>query len=659
MTVSRVSRWLLCAAGVTAFSAAPAWAQLQTGQDPSKALPSVSVTPSKPAAAPKTLVPAGDDAAKAAPRPDTPRTFELRIDPRTGEPLTAEEMRRRENGEPMSLTAPARTDDAAADKAPPPNAGARPAKPAKGLVVQTLGDVDPASVGLLEPADGGLGPDMWDGMSRALVGALLDAAPIPASSPVMRDLMRRLLLTTAHVPSGEGGGDLLALRLRRLVEGGWHRDGVNLLRQLSPGSIDAAGALTILDSLLLQGNVRDACQTVRNNIGAADSEAWLKAAAFCLAVEGKTAQAELYEQLLRENGIEDKPFFLLLASLTGREAGPVASLPRPRPLHLAMLRAARKAVPDDVGREANPAVLRSIATTPNATLQLRLEAAEAAHNAGLLEIGVVRRIYASVPFNAAERADALAQATARDPAMASALLYQVAQIESQPNAKARVIQAALQRARAEGRYFTVAAANLDSLMAMQPEPALAWFAADAGRALLLAGEWQRAREWLLAMLETAKNGDEPAVSAVLQLAPLLFVGDPGRRTGASADALLGWWRAEVEMARPSRYQRAGLLFGAMEAFDQPVPGALWDDLLVGPPVAGYLPASGVLRRLEAASSADEVGKTVLLSLLALGPEGPSKAAPAAVAGVVRALRGVGLISEARGVALEAMVGQGF
>jgi len=637
--------------------AAPAAGQYQTGQDPAQALPKVEVAPPTAPAAPLSLGPRSSDEAapsgRGSAQGDQPRTLQLRVDPETGEPLTAEELKARE----------ART------AAPTPATGTGTAAPADettdGIRVQTLSQVDPGSIGLLEEQEGGLGLYMWADSSRELVVAMLPRLPLPTTSQGMRDLARRLLLSVAEAPlarsdaAGQAGGDLLALRVERLTAAGWYRDAEALLKQAPPGSVGPALARARLDSMLLVGNVRDACRLVRNYLEVAESAEWQKATAFCLAIDQQTAQVELYEQLLYENGITDPAFFGLLGALTGRDDGAVTSLPEPQPLHLAMLRTARKAIPDDAAASANPAVLRAIATSPNATLNLRLAAAERAHALGLLETSALGRIYASVSFSAAQRADVLAQARELPISMASALLYQVAQIEEQSAGKARVLRAAFTAGRATGRLSTAVAVNFDALDSIQPTAELSWFAGDAARALLVAGEWERAAEWLRAVLEPAQQGDAAAAAAVLELMPLLSIGDPQQSVPVAIDALDDWWQAEVAGDRADRFDRAALFYGLLEAFGQDVPRASWEALIGGPPAAGYVPAPAVLHSLRDAGQQGRRGESVLLALVSLGPGGPETAASPVMSAATAALRGAGLEADARRLALEAMIGRGF
>jgi len=635
--------------------AIPAAGQYRTGQDPSQALPKVEVAPPSAPAPPLSLGPrSADDAAaggKGSAQGDTPRTLQLRIDPETGKPLTAEEIRARDAAAPTpgAAAAPPQTDDGEA------------------IRVQTLRQVDPGSIGLLEEQQGGFGLYMWRDTSRDVVVATLPRLPLPATSRAVRSLARRLLLSVAEAPVGRtasGPADsvnLLGLRVERLVAAGWYRDAEALLKQAPQGSVGPTLASARLDSLLLVGNVRDACRLVRNYLEVAESAEWQKATAFCLAIDQQVAQVELYEQLLYENGIEDSAFFGLLGALTGRDLGPVTSLPEPRPLHLAMLRTARRAIPDDAAGSANPAVLRAIATSPNATLNLRLAAAERAHALGLLETTALGRIYASVPFTAQQRADVLAQAKELPASMAAALLYQVAQIEELPAGKARVLQLAFtfNSGRATGRLTTAVEVNFEALEKIEPSPDLGWFAADAARALLVAGEWEQAAEWLRAVLEPAQQGDEAAAGAVLELMPLLAVGDPKQSVPVVEDAVEAWWRSEVAGDRADRFDRAALFFGLLGAFEQEVPRVSWEALVAGPPAAGYVPSPGVLHSLRDAGTQGRRGEAVLLSLIALGRGGPAAAASPVLAEVTTTLRQVGLEADARMLALEAMIGRGF
>jgi len=74
------------------------------------------------------------------------------------------------------------------------------------------------------------------------------------------------------------------------------------------------------------------------------------------------------------------------------------------------------------------------------------------------------------------------------------------------------------------------------------------------------------------------------------------------------------------------------------------------------PVPAADPA--LLFSLSDAAAAHRIGETVLLSLYALGPEGPAGCNPLALARVIAALRQIGFDSEARAIAIEAAIAAG-
>jgi hypothetical protein len=68
-----------------------------------------------------------------------------------------------------------------------------------------------------------------------------------------------------------------------------------------------------------------------------------------------------------------------------------------------------------------------------------------------------------------------------------------------------------------------------------------------------------------------------------------------------------------------------------------------------------VPPEALLNRLQAAGQKNAVGETVLLSLDAIGQKGPGTVHPRASAQAVASLKAVNLESEARRLALEALM----
>ena len=531
-----------------------------------------------------------------------------------------------------------------------------------GVVVVQIASIDPSSVGLLTEEDGGFGTDMWVGSSRAFIESLLPRLPVQTLSPVMQDLTRRLLLSEARVPAGTPvAPSLLGLRVERLSASG-QTDLVTDLLRLAPSRLqDAALARAEVDSMLLSENHAGACTNIEALLRDSDDPYWLKGLTFCKALSGESAAAQLGVSLLQEQGGGgDDAFFELVASLVGDSKNAPVSLIDPSPLHLAMLRAARLDVPDDAVPGARPAILRSIATSPNAPLATRLLAAERAEAAGALSPGALAAIYASVEISPDDHLNWETLAVEEAGPRINALLYQVATIEKDAQTRARVVVTALFRARLAGGFNTIARVMRDICSAIDPTPGLAWAASEIGRALLAAGDVPSARRWFDIMSQTASNDVPDAAIAVLDLWPLIQLMDANGSLGWSSDALQSWWEGEQRRSGDNAYERAAVVLTLMDAIGYDVPESLWQALMGSSlTVTAYLPSVQLWRALETASQNYRVGETVMLSLLALGEVGPAAANPTTLHTVISALKGVGLDSDARKLALESALAKGL
>ena len=247
-------------------------------------------------------------------------------------------------------------------------AGPAPATMSPGLIqVDTLSTIDPDTAGVLSEDEGGFGIAMWAGTGRALVDTLLPRLPVNATSSTMRDLMRRLLLSTAQVPQGESeSGGLVALRVRLLAAMG-DTSGVDALLKATPGRNQNEQLMRIeADARFLANDNARACALATGQIREQDSPYWQKAFIFCQALAGENDKAALGVALLRELGEEDAVFFDLVGALASGKAPIIESLPDPSPLHLAMARVAKAQLPPDVISSNRPAVLRPVAVSPHA-----------------------------------------------------------------------------------------------------------------------------------------------------------------------------------------------------------------------------------------------------------------------------------------------------
>ena len=522
---------------------------------------------------------------------------------------------------------------------------------------------DPEAAGRIEEADGGFPFDMWAGVDRRLVERLLPRLPTGMTSRAVNDLTRRLLLSAAAPPEGPAEANLLALRIERLAAMGEGVEVNHLMRAAPPDLDDAILAQTRLDALLLTGDFVGACAQARELIRMDDLPYWEKVLIFCQALNDRHAAAALGIELLRERGVPDDPALeVLLAALAGSAYGEFDSLPQPTALHLAMLRVARLAVPEDAIRNAAPVIARAIALTATVPLDLRLRAAERAEALGSLPTETLAELYASVPFTPEELSNPWPRIKTDRGALARALLYQTISIQVVPAARAEVLRAAWLLGAESGGwdgFSTAARVSLDDLLGLRPLPELVWIAGDAARALLAAGRSDAVGPWLdLAKAQARANAD--AAQVVAKLAPIIDF--------AAADSAEPWddarfaaWR-EMQAGKPEPYRRRGekLLLGLLLAFERELPA---EALLaqIGEPAAVWLraPPQLLMRRLDMAAAEGRIGETVMLALIALAVPDTGLQDPMTLGAAVAALNRIGLEAEARAIAVEALLSREF
>lgn len=567
---------------------------------------------------------------------------------------------------PHQTAAPAPSGEATAEPAPAPAAGgppnAAPAAP-EGIEVNRLAGIDADALGTLDPSQSGLGADMWRGIPRGVVVRLVPAIPAALPSPTLRDLARRLLLSSAVAPEGPKGEgpSLVSLRAQKLAEMGDAAD-LRALSDVIPRSLDdEALAWTSVEARLLDNDTAGACAQIDQHIRQYHGAFWQKARIFCQALDHETQQVEMGVSLLHDQGDNDPAFDSLVEALIGAKGRKVESLAAATPLLLAMMRAAAAPLPSDVLRSPSPAVLRAVATSPNASSELRLAAAERAASLGALPPEALIEVYDQAPVSDAELKDALGKAQAEYGPRARVLLYRAAKVADQPPARAAALAAALSLARSAGLYGLAVAANLPLIDSLTPSPELASFALEAGRALYYAGRADAAQNWL-ALAEQRASAGAVAADAAIGLWPLARLAAPSPASWDD-DRFLAWraaQRAHGEADAQLADVRAVRLLGLFSAAGEAVPASAWQALYIaggGEPAA--MPSQALWHGLAAAAAAGRRGETVLLALVAIGAGAPVGANPIALDQVVESLRRVGLEREARQLAVEAAVAAGL
>ena len=560
-----------------------------------------------------------------------------------------------------------------------------------GVQVGNLQNIDPDSTGILSEAQGGFGAEMWLGTDRAIVEKLLPQLPISSSSAVMRELMRRLLLSIARVPEGKSSGlSLIATRIKLLVAMG-ELVAVNTLLNATPGRATNAELARIGTEIrfLSNDNAR-ACAQAGGQIRNQDVDFWQKAFFFCQALAGEHDKAALGISVMRETGNQDEIFFSLIESLASGTSPTLTTLADPTPLHLAMARVAKAKLPNDVISSNRPGILRTIAISPNAPVELRLEAAERAEAAGAIPVDSLRQLYSSVSFSGEELANPLSRAETEGGPMTRALLYHSSLTQTVPTAQAEVMAKALSSGRDEGRYASVVRVFLPVLKSIPPSAELLWFAPEAVRGLLLVGDTLAAEAWF-ALIRASALFNKEASQAIVQLMPVVRLMGSSEAAEWNTTQLSTWWESVKD--RKDAVADASLLYSLFDALGEPVPSVSWDKLISGKDqtMVSMPNPSLWFRLIEATEAArkgapetktamasetssdatsdrtmapppkiqSRVAETILLSLLALGENGPTGASPFLLRQVILSIRAAGFDKEARAMAVEAALAAGL
>ena len=515
-------------------------------------------------------------------------------------------------------------------------------------------DVLPASVekGDLAPVmstDGsGLPYELWRGVDVPALEKLIASIEIPPRSPALHGLWKRLITSTAGDASNAA---FTALRLEALYRSGLARAATAEIAKQQASGTDPLLLTLEARNELASGHSDKACEIVaraaaqKGNIPARLKGQVILMAGYCSAIRNDTAAAGLAADMAREEGVEPSPGLQALDALS------ISAKPKFKVVKEVSLLDSRIAervggLPQKVVLEkGEPALLVALATDPSTPVDLGLPATEAAARLNALTPELLAAIYRANAETTA--ADALLSGQGPQGIARRAALFKAAEAEQTPMRKTRLIRAFLDDAKHQGLAIISARMIAPAAAAVRPAPEISWFAETGVEIGLASGRYDMARDWITI-------GDEP-----------------GRASGS-----LDYWRALVDIADTHDPQRgkslaslesyaAGGKFApgtlqrlatVLEALDYLVPIPLWEAANRAPQTnSGYLPETGVLTELQDASKKQEFGRTVLLVMKALGPNGAEDAHLIALGDSIRALKRAGLEPDARRLGLEALL----
>jgi hypothetical protein len=507
--------------------------------------------------------------------------------------------------------------------------------------------VERAELAPVMATDGsGLPFELWRGLDVRMLESLITELEIPPRSPALHALWLRLITSNVTPPSGgEADQQFMALRLETLYRSGLLEEASRELAKM-PASNALVATLAARNEIGL-GQKEQGCKTARSGGPPAGSfPEHLKGQAalisgYCAAIAHDAAGAGLAAELAREEGLQDSAGLMALYAMS---VGTKPKLVPDQPISLLDYRIldAVGAAPDsaDILEHASPSLLAALALDPNTQAGLKLTAAEAAARVNAIT---------SEQLAADYRAQAVPSAAvdvSSEPVLRRAQLFVAAEGERTPLKKVRLIRSFLDESRHAGLYLTALRMMAPASDGVPLAPEIGWYAETGVEVALATADYQKARSW--ATFGAAVNGNS-ALSHWLTLIDIADAQAPGDR-----DASLQYVESLAVHGRmdPTLLHRLATVLDAL-AYNVPIP--LWEAASRTPqPSGGFLPETGVLSELQDAAKKREFGRTVLLTMQTLGPNGAEGAHMIALGDSIRALKRAGLEPDARRLGFEAL-----
>jgi hypothetical protein len=493
----------------------------------------------------------------------------------------------------------------------------------------------------------GLPYELWRGLDVASFERLIAEIEIPPRSPALHALWLRLITSDVTAPGGTGADQqFTALRLETLYRSGLLMQASQELSKMQTSG-GVVATLAARNDIGL-GKKEQGCAAAQNaGTPPADLPKPLRAQAamisgYCAAIGGDAAAAGLAAEMAREEGLKDTAGLEALDALSVGAHPKIASRETVSLLDYRLVEAAGGTIaPAALLKQGAPSLLAALALDPNTPPALRLPAAEGAAQLNAISPDELADIY--------RRHAPMAQTNAApNSAERRAQLFVAAEVERTPLKKVRLIRSFLDESRRAGFYLSALRMSARASEMIQPVPEIGWYAETAIEIALAAGDYDKARNWAnfgatlgatpegslnhwLALIDIADNKAPPDRNASLHYIEELAV--HGRLD-------------------PTLLHRIATVLDAL-AYDVPVP--LWEAASRTPqPAGGYLPETGVLSDLQDAAKKQEFGRTVLLAMKTLGPNGAEGAHMIALGDSIRALKRAGLEADARRLGFEAL-----
>ena len=503
------------------------------------------------------------------------------------------------------------------------------------IISEGLGELDLWAVNFLENDEQALPATSWAASDGETLLALTRTARTRRLSPVEHVLMRRLVLSPADTPEGEGNGALLSERVRLMFQIGEASAAAQLLPTLQTAPEGFNTEEVAVDLQLAIGQTDAACLS---GAGAGKTGMfWSKLRAVCFALEDNFEEAELAMELAGASSGDDGWFSRAIFAASGA----LKTKPEARfddGLSLAL--SAKAGLEPSVRTIANSRLDLAAAIARQDTFNpaMRVQAAGVAAEAGLLTRAEHRALY-----KALVESDGFSPRTQLEVALKVTLSD-----GADPLAKARALRAALRTARGNAaRYSAVARLLLPDVKSIQPSQQTERMMMDFASASLAAGAPDEAARWM----SSASDADGALFEHSWLIGVLAMTG----AEQGDADQMADVARVLIAQGKTREQKQAVTrLFVLWNAVGIDLPHDA-RNMLAGPalkaPTVQKLPA--FLTTSISAAGRQQAGAEAVLRILRVTNGDAYKLAANDVSALIGALTALGQSDAARMLALEA------
>ncbi|NIJ50104.1 hypothetical protein [Rhizomicrobium electricum] len=541
-------------------------------------------------------------------------------------------------GAPQTLTPGADQGPVVQPYVPPPKDLTGPVE------VGSLGTPEGSPVGTLDSSNGGFGDRLWSGSDRANAEKLLAKAPLVSGDKVLRDLVRRAVLTRAAAPPGQAKKAFVTMRIERLLDAGLIQEAGALAAEAQVPNDDGFARVQA-EAVLLANRAQDACGPATAARQNGDDTFWMQLRAYCAEVTGDTATAELTHQVMKAQGRNDPAYDTLVESVLTKKPLAPGAITKPTAMHIFLLQQAGLPVTETLARTmGTPENLLAMRDTRNPP-RARFEAAERIVSTGAVSPAELIKVADAQDLPLGKVASAAGEAPNLPFFMGQVLLRRAATIETRPGAKAELAMTALSLGEKYKLSRLASALQADVIASIKPGPGLHAYARPFARALVLAGKPEAAAAWT--------TGD-PVMKVLVAFAS----NNPQRIAATQADLkafAIGLAKNPPDPDQDRAYK--ALALGLLDIVNYPLPpeakaaavqaqSGTWD---------GVHPGPGQMRTMvEIAGTPERRGEAILMLTGLVHSYGLKDLAPDATITFVRLLREMNEDKAANALAVEAL-----